>query len=75
MYFEGNCVVDLQLRGYRNETVKKISLGKYFTHLFLKELFTLFHYLCVCVKNYEEFTWKILGNKKQTVLALLKAKN
>lgn len=53
MYFEGNCV-DLQLTGYRNEMVKTISLGKYFTHLFLKELFTLFHY--VCVKNYEEFT-------------------
>lgn len=75
MYFEGNCT-DLQPTGYRNEMVKKISLGKYFTQLLLTELFTLFHfiYVCVCVKNYEEFTWSILGNKKQTVLALSKAK-
>lgn len=49
MYFEGNCV-DLQLTGHRNEMVKKISLAKYFTQLFLKELFTLFHYMCVCEK-------------------------
>lgn len=57
IYFEGNCV-DLELRGYGNKMVKKISLRKYFTHLFLQELFTLFHYVCVCVcvKNYEEFT-------------------
>lgn len=49
MYFEGTCV-DLQLTGHRNEMVKKISLAKYFTQLFLKELFTLFHYMCVCEK-------------------------
>lgn len=65
MYFEGNHV-DLLPTGYRNEMVKKISLGKYFTQLLLKELFTLFHYIYVCVcerereyvcvKNYEEFT-------------------
>lgn len=48
MYFEGNRV-DLQPTGYRNEMVKKISLGKYFTQLLLKELFTLFH--SIHVKN------------------------
>lgn len=46
MYFEWN-YVDLQPTGCRNEMVKKISLGKYFKQLLLKELFTLFHYIYV----------------------------
>lgn len=62
MYFEGNCV-DLQPTGYRNEMVKKISLGKYFTQLLLKELFTLFHYIYVCV-------WKALKSSLEEFLAI-----
>lgn len=66
MYFEGNCV-DLQPTGYRNEMVKKISLGKYFTQLLLKELFTLFHYIsvCVCVKNMKSSLEEFLAIKSK----------
>jgi len=46
MYFKGDCA-DLQPTGYRNE-MKKISLGKYFTQLLLKELFTFIIYVHVC---------------------------